>query len=318
MGGVRVLCVQRLEEESRKPTALPQLDHSPEMRSPPSQGVSPSLLPSVSTQRPCCACESFHSDSLVGCNSIESHQPGHPSTDLLMEPAQKAGVKRGREAGDSAIERDAPSVPADSEQDAELKAQLAALEKERQDLLQGGSMTYHERCAVFESVKAEAIAQAVLHRQAQLRSIEALFEYQQHVATTACEVRSCEGVAERCPRVIALALPVHPASPAAALEAGAPRRPAGRRLRALQGRARPPGWRHGRGAEGAARPAQAAQQGGGGGRWRCRGPERPRRDCRRGRRRGGSAFWRHPCHACCCTPRPRSGAALGGRAGRHG
>jgi hypothetical protein len=81
--------------------------------------------------------------------------------------------------------------------DAELRSQLAALEKEKQALLQGSSMIYGERCAVFESVKAEAIAQAVLKRQAQLRSIESLFEYQQYVATTACEVRILRDESER-------------------------------------------------------------------------------------------------------------------------
>ncbi len=100
------------------------------------------------------------------------------------------GVKRGRagssESSDS--ENHPDQTPGSCDQDAELRAQLVVVENERQDIIRGESMSYNERCAIFESVKADAIAQAELQRQSQLRNIEALFEYQQHVATAACEV----------------------------------------------------------------------------------------------------------------------------------
>ncbi len=44
-----------------------------------------------------------------------------------------------------------------------------------------------ERCAVFESVRAESIAKAVAQRQYQLESIERMFEYQKYAADKICE-----------------------------------------------------------------------------------------------------------------------------------
>ena len=104
-------------------------------------------------------------------------------------------MKRGREDDSAAVDvgaSDAAAIstaPAAPEHDAGLRAELAAVEAERQAIVDRTSMVYHERCAVFDSVRADALAQAVVHRQRQLKNVEAMFEYHQAVAEAACEVR---------------------------------------------------------------------------------------------------------------------------------
>lgn len=108
-----------------------------------------------------------------------------------LTPNPAAGTKRGREddvAGAEPVLEDIASGAPSSEPDAALRAQLAAVEAERQSLLDRSSMTYHERCAVFDSVRADALAQAIVQRQRALKTVEAMFEYHQATAEAACEV----------------------------------------------------------------------------------------------------------------------------------
>ena len=49
---------------------------------------------------------------------------------------------------------------------------------------------YLERCAVFEAVKVDAIAKALLHRDWQLTAAANLYEYAKYASHAVCEVRS--------------------------------------------------------------------------------------------------------------------------------
>ena len=53
----------------------------------------------------------------------------------------------------------------------------------------GAHALFLERCAVFESVKVDAIGKALSHREWQVAAANNLYEYAKYAAEAVCEVR---------------------------------------------------------------------------------------------------------------------------------